>query len=142
MDQNADVIKGIGEDIFQHPELGYKETRTAGIVAKALSSLDLPVTEGLGITGVSIIAKGGDLVNVIPADVRVETYVRGATMESILDANAKVNRAFRAGADALGAEIEIEEIPGYLPRRNYPALDKMMNTSPCGSGLRPASSKV
>ncbi len=62
-----------------------------------------------------IITKGGDLVNVVPADVRIETYVRGANVPAILDASAKVNRAFKAGADAVGAQCEITELPGYMP---------------------------
>ena len=36
-----------------------------------------------------IITKGGDLVNVVPADVRIETYIRGKTMEGVLDASKK-----------------------------------------------------
>jgi amidohydrolase len=63
-----------------------------------------------------IITKGGDLVNIVPADVRMETYVRARTVPAIMDANAKVNRALRAGAMALGAEVEIVELPGYLPQ--------------------------
>lgn len=62
-----------------------------------------------------IITKGGDLVNIIPADVRLETYVRGKTMEAIVDASAKVNRALQAGAMAIGAEVVIDELPGFLP---------------------------
>lgn len=69
-----------------------------------------------------IITKGGDLVNIIPADVRMETYVRGAEMDAIIDASKKVDRALRAGADAVGAEVEIIQIPGYLPRLNEPTL--------------------
>lgn len=63
-----------------------------------------------------IITRGGDLVNIIPADVRMETYVRGKTVEAIIAANKKVNRALRAGGAALDAEVEITEIPGYLPQ--------------------------
>lgn len=62
-----------------------------------------------------IITHGGTQVNVIPADVRIETYVRGKTVQAILDANVKVDRALRAGALALGATVEIETLPGYLP---------------------------
>lgn len=62
-----------------------------------------------------IITKGGDMVNIVPADVRLETYVRGKTMEGVLDASNKVNRALQAGADAIGADVKIDEIPGYLP---------------------------
>jgi metal-dependent amidase/aminoacylase/carboxypeptidase family protein len=64
-----------------------------------------------------IITHGGSQVNVIPAEVKLETYVRGRSVEAILDANAKVDRALRAGALALGATVEIETLPGYLPMR-------------------------
>lgn len=62
-----------------------------------------------------IITKGGDLVNTVPCDVRMETYVRGKTVSAILHANKLVNRAIEAGAYCVGAEVMIQEIPGYLP---------------------------
>ncbi len=62
-----------------------------------------------------IITKGGDVVNVVPYDVRMETYVRGRRLEAINDANLKVDRAIRAGADAVGADVTIQNVPGYLP---------------------------
>lgn len=62
-----------------------------------------------------IITKGGDLVNIVPADVRMETYVRGKSIDAVLDANRKVNMAIRGGVYAIGAEAEITELPGYLP---------------------------
>ena len=62
-----------------------------------------------------IITHGGSQVNVIPGEVRLETYVRGRTVDAILDANKKVDRAFKAGALALGAKVEIETLPGYMP---------------------------
>lgn len=64
----------------------------------------------------SIITKGGDLVNVIPGETVLEVLVRGRTLESILDANAKATRAFESGAHAMGARLEITDLPGYLPR--------------------------
>ena len=66
-----------------------------------------------------IITHGGSQVNVIPGEVRIETYVRGKTVEAILDANRKVDRALRAGALALGAQVEIETLPGYIPLFNH-----------------------
>jgi amidohydrolase len=62
-----------------------------------------------------ILTRGGAAVNVVPADVRLETFVRGATYEAIADAEAKVDRALRAGAMAVGASVEIETLPGYMP---------------------------
>lgn len=63
-----------------------------------------------------IITKGGDLVNVVPADVRMETYVRGASVEAILGAADKVDRSLKAGAMAMGATLHLTTLPGYLPR--------------------------
>ncbi|MBM4440750.1 MAG: amidohydrolase [Candidatus Rokubacteria bacterium] len=62
-----------------------------------------------------IITHGGSQVNVIPGEVRLETYVRGRTVEAIMAANTRVDRALRAGALALGAQVEIETLPGYMP---------------------------
>src|SRR5436190_1534728 len=39
-------------DFHVHPELGFREVRTGGIVAKELESLGLEVTKGVGKTGV------------------------------------------------------------------------------------------
>jgi len=72
-----------------------------------------------------IITHGGSQVNVIPAEVRIETYVRGKTVEAILDANVKVDRALRAGALALGAKVEIETLPGYMPLRCDPVMTRL-----------------
>jgi metal-dependent amidase/aminoacylase/carboxypeptidase family protein len=62
-----------------------------------------------------IITKGGDIVNVIPSEVRIETFVRGKTMKGILAANKKVDRALAGGAIAMGARVRIEDLPGYYP---------------------------
>ena len=76
-----------------------------------------------------IITKGGEIVNNVPADVRIESYVRGKTVEAIQDANRKVNKAFRAGAMAVGAEVEIGDHPGYMPYTRDPNLEKVVVAS-------------
>lgn len=73
-----------------------------------------------------IITKGGDIVNVVPADVRLENYVRGANPNAIMEAAAKVERAFTAGAMANGSECEIIRIPGYLPAQQCCKLNEIM----------------
>ena len=73
-----------------------------------------------------IITKGGDIVNVVPADVRMESYVRARTIEGMIDANTKVNRALIAGAMAVGAQIEITELPGYLPILKHDNMEKVL----------------
>ena len=62
-----------------------------------------------------IITQGGVAVSSVPADVRMETYVRGSRIEAFMDASDKVDRALRAGAMAVGGSVEITTLPGYLP---------------------------
>jgi amidohydrolase len=62
-----------------------------------------------------IVTRGGDVVNAIPADVRLEMFCRGASVEAIELAHRKVDRALKAGALALGGAVEITTLPGYLP---------------------------
>ena len=62
-----------------------------------------------------IITKGGEAVSAVPAEVRMETFVRGKSIAAIMDANTKVDRALRAGAMAVGAGVKIQTIPGYMP---------------------------
>jgi len=55
-------------DIHRHPELGNRETRTAGLVADHLRALGLEVRTGLARTGVVGILKGGRPVVALRAD--------------------------------------------------------------------------
>lgn len=62
-----------------------------------------------------ILTRGGDLVNVVPEKAVIETLVRAKTLDAMKDASRKTDRSFRAGALALGADITIDTMPGYLP---------------------------
>ena len=62
-----------------------------------------------------IITKGGSAVNAVPDSVNIETYVRGKTVDAIIGANAKVDRALRAGALAVGAQVKITNLGEMLP---------------------------
>lgn len=54
-------------------------------------------------------------VNVIPDEVTMESYVRGASLGAIKAANKRVNRALAASAAAMGAKVTITDRPGYSP---------------------------
>lgn len=64
-----------------------------------------------------IINAGGDLVNVIPDRVKMESYVRAAKLDALTRYNKAINRALKAGGNAIGASCEIQDLPGYLPLR-------------------------
>lgn len=65
-----------------------------------------------------IITRGGDAVSAVPADVRLETFVRAKSIEAVEIWEKRVDRALRAGAMAIGAGVQITTIPGYLPLNN------------------------
>ena len=104
------------------PDLGVNALYAAQIGLAAVNAVRETFRDEDTIRVHPIITHGGSQVNVIPGEVRLETYVRGRTVEAILAAEKKVDRAFRAGALALGAKVEIETLPGYMPLRCDPVM--------------------
>ena len=76
-----------------------------------------------------IITKGGEAVSAVPADVRMETFVRGRSLEALMDANTKVDRALRAGAMAVGADVTIQTIPGYMPLQQHKGMAEIFRAN-------------
>jgi len=111
------------------PQLGVNALSAAMIAMNAIATQRETFWEKDTIRIHPIITKGGDAVSVVPAEVRMETFVRGGSLEAILDANQKVDRCLRAGAMALGAEVEIHTIPGYLPQRNDKNLGQIFGAN-------------
>src|SRR6059036_442113 len=55
-------------EIHQHPELGFEEMRTAGLIAERLRALNYQVTPGIGKTGVVGLKKNGGRCVLLRAD--------------------------------------------------------------------------
>lgn len=53
-----EYTQGLRRDFHQHPEIGFQEVRTAGIVARELNALGLEVIKGVGKTGVVAVLEG------------------------------------------------------------------------------------
>ena len=53
-----EYTRSLRRDFHRHPELGYQEVRTAGIVARELGSLGMEVTTGIAKTGVVALMEG------------------------------------------------------------------------------------
>ena len=76
-----------------------------------------------------IINQGGTLVNCVPDYVQVESYVRASNVQAIVDGNQRVNRALKAGGDAVGATWVIHDLPGYLPRRDNADMNSLLRSN-------------
>jgi amidohydrolase len=111
------------------PQLGVNALNAAMIAMNAIAAQRETFWEKDTIRIHPIITKGGDAVSVVPSEVRMESFVRGGSLEAVLDANKKIDRCLRAGAMAMGAEVEIHTIPGYLPQRNDRRLGEIFGTN-------------
>ena len=107
------------------PHLGVNALNAAQLALSAINAQRETFRDEDCVRVHPIITKGGDLVNIVPAEVCLETYVRAKTPEAILDASAKVDRALKGAALALGCRVEIETVPGNLPLRNDSGLAKL-----------------
>ena len=76
-----------------------------------------------------IINQGGTLVNCVPDYVQVESYVRASNVQAIVDGNQRVNRALKAGGDAVGATCVIHDLPGYLPMCDNPDMNSLLRSN-------------
>lgn len=61
-------------------------------------------------------------VNVVPDRAQMEWMIRAVDTADLARLEATFVRSMISGGLALGAEVEIESLPGYLPRRNSPEL--------------------
>lgn len=98
------------------PHLGINALYAANQAMSAVNALRETFRDADHIRFHPILTNGGTVVNAIPETVTMETYVRGASMQSISQANFKINRALAASAAALGAKVTICDRPGYSPR--------------------------
>ena len=58
IDRRAEEIVRLGERIRKHPELGFKELKTARLIEETLAGLGLKPKTGLALTGVRAEAPG------------------------------------------------------------------------------------
>ncbi|MBO5778498.1 MAG: amidohydrolase [Clostridia bacterium] len=69
-----------------------------------------------------IMTKGGNVVNAIPDEVRIESYLRAATVEAMYSEGKKINRAYAGCAAAMGCGVNFTDVHGFAPRYNDQTL--------------------
>ena len=110
--------EGISAHAGGAPHLGVNALYAANLGLNAVNALRETFQEKDYIRFHPVITKGGGAVNAIPNDVRVESYVRGASIEAIVSANNRINRALASSAAAMGANVHLQDFPGYCPLYN------------------------
>lgn len=99
------------------PHEGVNALAAASIGLTAIGYLRETFRDEDGVRAHGIITEGGAAQNVVPERVALEYGVRANNARALRDANEKVDRAFRAGALAMGARVDIETLFAYAPMR-------------------------
>ncbi len=138
----AKVIRILGREAHAAgaPERGVNALNAASLGLSALAYQRETFRDEDAVRVHPILTHGGNLVNVVPSEAVLETLVRAKTLAAIQDADRKTDRAFKAGADALGAGYDIATMAGYLPGIYQPADPLLLEAAREAAGDRPVAS--
>lgn len=119
------VYKGVAAHAGGAPWSGHNALYAATCGLNAANALRETFRESDYIRFHPIVTHGGDMVNAIPEQVRIESYVRGATFEAIAKANRRINQALCGAALSIDTNVEIIDMPGYSPLYNDDGMMKL-----------------
>jgi len=123
------AFEGVSAHAGGLPHRGINALYAANLSLNAINALRETFQDDAHIRVHPIITAGGSSVNAIPDCVTMESYVRGATMDGIVEVNDKVNRAIAASAAAMGAKVEIEDVSAVWPRWNDRGIMEVFRTA-------------
>lgn len=109
------TYRGKGAHSGAHAERGVNALYAATMGIQAINSLRETFQDKEHVRIHPIITAGGDSADIIPSLVKMETHLRGVDFDTILDTNAKINRAIAASALAVGAEVMVEDRGASAP---------------------------
>ena len=112
------IYKGKSSHAGGSPQDGINALYAANLGLNAINSIRETFVEKDIMRVHPIITHGGDMVNAIPHEVKLESYVRGKTFDAIVRENKKINRALIGAALSIGANIEIVDMPAFAPLVN------------------------
>ncbi len=116
------TYKGVAAHAGAAPHKGVNAFYAATLGIQAINAIRETIIDGEYGRVHPIMTNGGQMVNAIPSEARLEAQVRGMSVEVIKKINDKVNRAIAASAASIGANVLLQDRPGYSPVEN----DEMM----------------
>ncbi len=112
------IYKGVSAHAGGSPWAGRNALYAATLGINACNAIRERFKEDDVIRFHPIITNGGAIVNAIPENTVLESFVRGKTFEAISSANKEINQALCGAALSIGANVEIIDTPGYSPLVN------------------------
>ena len=134
---NGHIVKyvqfqGRGSHAGSAPHLGINALNAASFAMQAINANREIFQDEDTVRIHGIMTRGGEAVSAVPSDVRLEWRVRSGSPGAVVKNSALVDRCFKAGALAVGASVQITNIPGYLPMRHNPALQELFRANSVG----------
>jgi len=115
-------FKGKASHAGGAPHMGINAQYAAMLGLQACNSLRETFREKDCIRFHPILLGANCAVNIIPDEMKIETFVRSGNMEAMIRENEKINRAMTGAALAMGAGVEICDRPGYAPETHDKAF--------------------
>ena len=119
------VIRGKAAHAGSKPWEGKNALNAAALAIQAVNNLRETFKEEDTIRYHPILTKGGDAVNAVPAEVVLESMVRGSTREVLADVNKRINRAISAAVASNGCTVVISDVMGSEPFKDDENLSEI-----------------
>ena len=124
-------IKGKASHTAIAPEKGINALDVVTLARSAIGMLRSTFRDEDCIRIGEVVRMSDTAVNVVPDSVTVDLQVRAKTWTALLEADKKIDRAYRAAAYAFGAEITITDGQGYLPVIPSAPCDALLQAAQC-----------
>lgn len=86
------VFGGVAAHAGGSPHLGVNALYAATQALSAINALRETFQDGDHVRVHPILTNGGGSVNIIPSEAKLSAFVRGASLENMMESNRKVNR--------------------------------------------------
>lgn len=119
------VIRGKASHAGNKPYEGINALNAATLAIQAVNNLRETFRESDYVRFHPIITKGGDVVNAVPAEVHMESFVRASSAEALARENEKITRAISAAAAANGCTVTVRDMAGSEPFPEDPLFTEL-----------------
>ena len=119
-------FKGRSSHAGGSPEKGINAQYAAMLGLQACNDLRETFRDADSVRFHPIMLGVNSAVNIIPDEMKLESFVRGKTMEAMKRENNTINRALTGAALAMGAGVELCDRPGYSPEYHDPKFMKLV----------------
>ena len=109
------TYKGKASHAGGRPDLGINAEYAAALGLQACNAIRETFREADHVRFHPIMKGVNCAVNIIPDEMKMESYVRATTLKAIRRENGKINRALAGAAVSLGASLHLNDRAGYGP---------------------------